>query len=83
MENEAYCFDQTLLQDGATPLHHAALNGFMDVVALLIAKKANVKTKDNVSTITFGQTLLLEIHNGVWIKNLNNAEKENCHGCGV
>ena len=82
MENEAYCFDQTLLQDGATPLHHAALNGFMDVVALLIAKKANVKTKDNVSTI-FWSSNFIWTSNGVLIEQLYNAEKENSHGRGL
>ena len=37
------------LQDHATPLEHAAIEGHTDVVQLLIDKGADVNAKDEVS----------------------------------
>lgn len=36
------------LQDGYTPLHHAARNGRTDVCVLLIEKGANMEAQDKV-----------------------------------
>ena len=37
-----------LLQDGSTPLMHAANNEFLDICKLLLEKGANVNLKDEV-----------------------------------
>lgn len=39
----------SVLQDGWTPLMHAAINGRKEVVALLLEKGANKEAKDIVS----------------------------------
>ena len=44
-----YYTDMLLLQAGRTALHHACINGHVEVLKLLISNNADVAATDNVS----------------------------------
>ena len=47
----------TLAQDGETPLHFAAMDGFIDVAKLLLDSKAAISVVDKVSAVGGGRAL--------------------------
>jgi len=49
------CF--VLLQDGWTPLHHAALNDHVVVIEYLLNKGAKINYKDDVRYLMYSQIL--------------------------